>query len=107
MSYQYGATHTAMSPAVRIRIAGLEAELARKNRVIRDLNARLRRRNHVSDVNHGRPYRDTLTPEELAAPPELRPGDTPDMCAARLDAINDESDQWAHQRRHGQRQAAA
>lgn len=107
MSYQYGATHTSMSPAVRIRIAGLEAELARKNRVIRDLTARMRRRKRVSDVNHGKPYRDTLTPEELAAPPTLWPGDTPETCAARLDAINNESAQWAHQRRHGQQKAAA
>lgn len=94
MNYQYGATHGAASIAVQHELARLRRALRERDNQVIQLQGQLDRRRR--DEANGEPaYRDTLTPEELNARPILRHGDTPAVCAARLQAINDESNERA------------
>lgn len=103
MTYTYGAA-TGTPHALRLenktlksRVVLLEDRAARLARALREAEYRSRGRTKRQDAAATIPYRNTLTPEELTAPPTLWPGDTPETCAARLQAINNDSNARARE----------
>lgn len=98
MTYRYGETHGAASLAVQHELARLKRALRERDHQVIQLQGRLDRRRR-DDANRAPAYRDTLTPDEFNARPVLRHGDTPAICAARLEAANAEANERSRHNR--------
>ncbi|MDI3330669.1 MAG: hypothetical protein QJR09_08035 [Micrococcus sp.] len=104
-TYEYGAAQGTPhylrleNRTLKSKVVYLTDRTATLERALRESEYQRRNRARRQDHASAKPYRQMLTPEELTAPPTLRYGDTPEVCAGRLAAANAEA---GRRNRHNQ-----